>query len=331
MQASDPLVERWRRMSPAVILAAVLAVALGLGLAPPASTHWLRDAWREALRPGLVALGGTTGWMENRWAEFRCGDSRLPEAEQTIAALNDQVRALQTQLLVAHSERSGSTAGGAQDDAHPPLLITQTIGARVLGRQAQLFLPPRDLLDVGRTKGARPQALVIDDEAAAKSSGSAAPLLDQGEDAAVERGRLVVAGSRVWGKVAEAGPHTCTVQRATDAGYRDLVQLARPKEGRLQFTARGMLVGRGAALCKIEMVEATDQVTVGDLVFTAEDGALEAPLLYGRVTRVERKPGGTQWEIWMEPAVDSRSLPIHVAVLRVELNASRLASANSAQ
>ncbi|HTQ40510.1 MAG TPA: rod shape-determining protein MreC [Pirellulales bacterium] len=338
MQVSDPLDQRWLLISPAMLLAATWAAALALAFTPQRITGSLRDAWREALRPSLVALSNTGDWIGNRWAEFRCGDSRLPEAEQKIAALNEQLRTLRTQLLLAHSDRPPGPPSQPHDLGQPPpLLIAQSISARVLGRQAQMFLPPRDLLDVGRTKGATPQALVLDDGAISSASSissaitSAAPLLDQGHDAAVQRGRLVLAGARVWGKVAEAGPHTSTVQRVTDPGYRDLVQLARQQDGRLHFAARGMLVGRGEALCKIEMVEAADLVTVGDLVFTVDDGVLDAPLLYGRVARVERKPGSTQWEIWMEPAVEAHSPPTQVTVLRMELNPARLAAADNGE
>jgi hypothetical protein len=333
MQPSDPLTQRWRMISPSLVLAAMLAVAVGLGFTSPATMQPLRDAWREALRPGLFALGGTADWLGNRWAEFRCGDARLPEAEQKITALNDQVRILQMQLLLAHSDRASGGAREQNDSVHslsdpahpPPLLVSQTVSARVLGRQGQMFLPPRELLSVGKSQGVKSRALVIDDSSSSLTS-SAPPLLDEGRDAAVQTGRLVLAGSRVWGKVAESGEHTSTVQRVTDAGYRDLVQLARQREGKMQFAGRGMLVGRGERLCRIEMVEAAEAVTVGDLVFTVDDGVLDAPLLYGRVARVERKPGAQQWEIWMEPAVDSRSSPARVAVLKMELNPARLAS-----
>jgi hypothetical protein len=336
MQPSDPLSERWRSISPLLVLAAILAAALALGFAPRGATQPLRDTWREALRPGLVGLGGTADWIGSRWTDFRCGDSKLPEAERKIAALNDRMRILQMQLLLACSNRAAgggveqlNQAPAAPDPSYsPPLLLSQAVSARVLGRQAQMFLSPRELLDVGKSNGAKSRALVIDDLAPSFSS-SDAPLIDEGRDAAVQAGRLVLAGSRVWGKVAEAGPHTSTVQRVSDTGYRDLVQLARQGDGKLQFAGRGMLVGRGEPLCKIEMVESAESVTVGDLVFTVDDGVLDAPLLYGRIVRVERKASAPQWEIWMEPAVNGCSVPAHVAVLKMELNPARLAGAGS--
>src|SRR5262249_42924784 len=160
-----------------------------------------------------------------------------------------QIRRLEMELLVARSDRTvESQPSNASIEEHDsshlsPLLTSQTISARVLGRQAQSFLLTRNMLDVGKAQGATAKALVIDDV-----TSSTKPLLDQGRDAAIEQDRLVLAGSRVWGKVAEVGLHTCTVQGITDAGYRDLVQLANVRDGRLHFAARGVLKGQGLAL-----------------------------------------------------------------------------------
>jgi rod shape-determining protein MreC len=326
MLPSDPLVQRWPMISPGLVTAVILAAALGLAFVPRPATQKVRGVWREALWPGLIALSDASQWASDRWAEFRCGDSKLPEAERKIAALSDQVRTLQTQLLLAHSDRPSAATEENSDSTHlPPLLVAQSISARVLGQQAQLFLPPRDLLDAGQTKGIKTHALVIDDNRASADA-AGVPLLDEGRDGSIQQGRLVLAGSRVWGKIAETGPHTSTVQRVTDQGYRDVVQIARRQDGHLHFAARGMLVGEGQGLCKIETLQVTQPVTVGDLVFTADDGALDVPLLYGSVARVERKAGATQWEIWMQPAVEANSLPTQVAVLTMELNPARIAA-----
>ncbi len=335
-----------RIVSPITMLVAVLAIAIGLAFAPHSTTQPLRDGWREALRPGQQVLTTISNWAGDCWMSIRYADgSDSTAAQQQIAELNDQVQRLEMELLVARSNRGAASessavsenndsADGQENRSHlPPLLLSQTIAARVLGRQAKAYLQARDILDVGRSRGATADSLVIDAGRNNSVSGetkretnSDRALVDQGRDAAVEAGRFVLAGSRVWGKVAEVGSHTSTVQRVTDAGYRDLVQLASQHEGRLRFAARGVLVGRGESLCKIEMVETTQPVAAGDLVFTADDGVLDVPLLYGRVVRLERKPGAAHWEIWMEPAVALNSPPAQVAVLRMEVNPARLAS-----
>src|SRR6185295_8782285 len=145
----------------------------------------------------------------------------------------------------------------------PPLLVPHCISAKILGAQAQSFLRSREILDVGRSRGIAQRAFVIDE----LPDRSAKPLLDQGGDASISADHLVLAGNRVLGKVAEVGPHTCTVARVTDPGYRDLVQIATQRDGRLHITARGVLTGRGEPLCKIESVEASEPITLGDLVF----------------------------------------------------------------
>jgi cell shape-determining protein MreC len=326
----------WPITARRAMLLGVLAVAIALGamsnrLAPP-----LRAAWREALRPGLQVLSSADDWSSN----FRDGlrstaEQQLVDAQNKISDLTEQLRRRELQIQLARGDRASadngvqlaSTSSAVGDSVKnaadlPPLVNCQTVSARVLGKQAQSFLPPRDLLDVGQSQKITAKSLVIDDV----KGGLDHPLLDRGRDADLKADRLVLAGRRVWGKVAEVGPHTSTVLRVGEAGYRDLVQLATERSGRLHFAARGVLVGTGDRLCKIELVETSEPVTIGDLVFTADDGVLDSPLLYGRVARVERKPGAPHWNIWMEPAVSIGRPPSSVAVLQMELNPARFAA-----
>ena len=312
------------RITPSVmLLIGLLLAAFGLSFVPPAVTQSLRGAWREALLPTQRALSATGNLVNAAWKKLPTFQTAAADnSQQKIADLTDQLDRLQAQLelerSLAPAPRPGQNNETADDT--PSLLIPQLIPARVLGQQAQAFLLTHDLLDVGRTQGALPNSFVIDE---------IPQLIDQGRDASVKPGRLVLAGSRVWGKVAEVGPHTCTVRRITDAGYRDLVQLATSREGRLHFSARGVLVGAGQRLCKIELVETTEPVAAGDLVFTADDGVLQSPLLYGKIVKLDRKPGEAHWQIWMEPAVKPSAPPARVSVLKMELNPARVAETSS--
>jgi hypothetical protein len=72
------------------------------------------------------------------------------------------------------------------------------------------------------------------------------------------------------------------------------------------------------------MVETTEPVAVGDEVWTIADGVFTAPLVYGRIVRAERPAAGSHWQIWMAPAIGSE-IPERVAVLKLELNAARIA------
>ena len=97
--------------------------------------------------------------------------------------------------------------------------------------------------------------------------------------------------------------HVSSVRRANAAGYRDLVQLARPNGDRLLAGPQGVLEGTGESLCRIKLIQTTESVSEGDLVLaTGGEALLDAPLVYGRVVRIENRPGTRHWEIWMEPA-----------------------------
>ncbi len=219
----------WRITSSAILLIGLLLAALGLSFVPPPITQSLRAAWREALLPRKKHSSATSN-LAARSME-KTPDLPAPRPRR-IPTKNRRANRPTRPPANCNCElaRSLALAPGqfttADERRTPSLLIPQLIPARVLGQQAQAFLLTHDLLDVGRSQGALPNSLVIDE---------VPQLLDQGRDASVKPGRLVLAGSRVWGKVAEVGPHTCTVRRITDAGYRDLVQLATPAKAASTF------------------------------------------------------------------------------------------------
>jgi cell shape-determining protein MreC len=208
------------------------------------------------------------------------------------------------------AERDPSPARSA------PLVGAELVRATVLGPQARSFLQRRELLDAGARSGLQPDALVF--------AGSPA-VLDQGQNAGLKTDDLALVGRRVAGKLTEVGPQTSSLQRATEPGYRDLVQLAQVGGERLRLGTKGVLEGRGEPLCRIGLIEITEPVSAGDVVLAAGEGAaVSSGAVYGRVVRVERREGDAHWQIWMEPAV-GRDLPGEVAIVRLRWNPERQA------
>ena len=321
--------------APRFVLLAVLAAAIALGFSGSRMASSVRSAWREALRPGLQAMNSLDDcivrWHENLLA---APQRDLDEARQQVTALTEQLRERDLQLQLARSDLTTNSIPSYPNDGTnqigpasilPPLLNCRTISARVLGQQPQSFFARQDLIDLGRSSGISAKSLVID----ATSTAIDRTLLDAGSDAALKPDHLVLAGRSIFGKVAEVGQHTSTVLRLSDAGYRDVVQLATARGGRLQFTTRGVLRGTGdPRSCKIELIETSAPVNVGDQVFSVDDGVLDVPLWYGRVIKAERKPAASHWEIWMQPAIATDRPPNQVAVLQMELNPARVAAAH---
>ena len=306
-------------VSPAVTLGIALAVAVALLLLPARWTAPLKGAAAAALRPGQqVAL--VISEQANRVSaavkrHFRTA-GQLAEAQQEVDRLEGENRRLAAQLAAAKRPARPVTED-AGDDAER-LLVARCVKARVLGRQARAFLARHEILDAGSRAGVEPDALVVDPPPA---------LIDRGSDADLAPGRLVLEGSRVWGKVVEVGPYTSSVLGVTEPGYRDVVRLAGPgppgKPPRLG--PEGILEGTGQPLARVRMIAVNEPIEVGDLVYTAAaGGVLPEPLRYGRVVRLERPVGAAHWEIWMEPAAAGN--PDQVAVLRVELNPLRVSS-----
>jgi len=298
-------------------LAFALAAAMILAALPAAWTDYLRSTAAALLRPGQVAASAVRRCVHQASVQAKShfqSAAQLAAAEEELERLRQENQRLAAQLTAARA-RPADASGG--EDTAGRLLLTGCVPARVLGRQARAFLARRQLLDVGANSGIEPDNLVIDSPA----------LLDRGTDAQLRGGQLVLSGGRIWGKIVQAGPHTSTVRAVTESGYRDLVRVvnAEPKPDSPQRGAQGILEGTGAPLARIRLVEVTEPISVGDLVYTASgSGVLPAPLLYGRIVRLERPVGAAHWEIWVQPAV-ARDEPEHVAVLRTELNPLRVA------
>ncbi|HEY2882411.1 MAG TPA: hypothetical protein VGJ15_08260, partial [Pirellulales bacterium] len=94
-----------RLASPAAVLGICLIAALGLAMAPPAISQWCRGTWREALRPGLIAIGSTADWLHRTTSAARStNEQELCETRQQIADLQEVLRHRELQLVLAHSD-----------------------------------------------------------------------------------------------------------------------------------------------------------------------------------------------------------------------------------
>jgi rod shape-determining protein MreC len=321
---------RWL-MAPRGLLGILLVAAAAAHFMPERFVDPLRGAWSALLQPAQIVTTSAMYFTRDRWARLQASwadGERVAENEQEIVELRDQNRRLAAALSTARLGESDLAERASIGGPTVPLLRAEAVDARVLGQTAQTFLRGQDVLDFGSRAGAARGALVIDAGAKNGAPATAAnPLLDAGADLGLRSGRVVLAGRRVWGKLATVGPHTSVVQRITDRGYRDAVQLVRHDDGAdapARLGPRGVLVGNGEALCRIELVETTEPVSVGDEVSTIADGVVPAPLIYGRIARVERPSAGAHWQIWMQPAIGA-DVPRQVAVLKLELNPERIA------
>jgi len=309
-----------RLASPAAVLVVGLVVALMLILTPPCRVAPVKEAAAILLEPGQLGVRSLRKLSSRltEWAKTHLHTAaKLTDAQHELRRLREENRRLADELTGLRKWRSH----GEEDSIDKPadrLLKARCVSARVLGQQARTFLVRQHLLDVGSEAGVQAEAPVVDMR----------PLLiDCGSDASVQSGQLVLHQGRVWGKVVEVGSYTSAVRTLTEPGYRDLVRLASPNADP-DASGKGpcgILEGTGESLARIRLIEVTEPVVVGDLVYNvAGKGVLPRPLLCGRVVRVERPVGAAHWGIWMEPVVDAGQ-PDRVAVLRVELNPLRLA------
>jgi hypothetical protein len=257
-----------RSWSPARALIATLALCAVAALAPAAFRDDVRDRLRSALS----------------WAPA-ASSNELPEhADDEVLRLRARCAALELALADANHRP-------ADDDYR--LLTPHLTSARLLGRLARGYLDPPALLSAGWRDAIAPDSLVLSD---------VGNLLDRGSDRSIAVDQFVLAGRSVYGKIVEVGPSTSLVRGVTERGYRDVVQLAQLNGERIERGPRGVLEGDGDGGCRIRFVETTEAVAVGDWVLVAGlEGLVDAPLVYGRITRAEHLPAAPHWELWMKP------------------------------
>ena len=279
-------------------------------LVPERWTASMKQSVAGVLRPGQVAVLAARDRVASVVAQWKMHwgtVAQLDQAQAEVKQLQEENRRLAA-ALDAQAARKSLSPADSLADATQRLLRANWIEARVLGQQARAFLGRQQILDAGWRAGVSRETLVMD---------RAPALIDLGSDAGLEAGRMVATGGRVWGKVVEVGASTSVVRTVTEPGYRDVVRLASPNpQGPPRSGPQGLLEGTGQALARVRLVEATEPVALGDLVYSdAAKGLLPEPLLYGRVVRLERPVGAAYWDIWVEPANGS-SAPDRVAVLR---------------
>jgi rod shape-determining protein MreC len=129
--------------------------------------------------------------------------------------------------------------------------------------------------------------------------------LDRGERDLVRAGMPVLSPHGLVGQIRRTWGRYSDVLLAVDRTSRIDVVVERTR-------ARGMLVGTGddnRYACRIEYLERTDEIEVGDEVFTSGLGQrFPAGVLVGTVTRVERQDFGLYQEAEVTPAVDFSDL-----------------------
>jgi rod shape-determining protein MreC len=175
---------------------------------------------------------------------------------------------------------------------------------RELRVQAEQNVRLRELLQLRRhIEGETISAQVISKDI--ESFRVARVVLDRGERDLVRPGMPVISVDGLVGQIRRSSGHSADVTLIVD--QQSAVDVVVRRTG-----ARGMLRGTGEDdryACRIQYMQRTDEVEVGDEVYTSGMGhRFPAAILVGRVSRVERKEYGLYQEVDVTPAVNFSSL-----------------------
>ena len=142
---------------------------------------------------------------------------------------------------------------------------------------------------------------------------SRAAIIDQGRSQGVEVGHAVVAPAGIIGRIVEAYPRYAKVMLIVDrnSGADAMIQRTR---------VRGILEGKGGNRCSLEYVPKNADIQVGDLVLASGLGGIYPQgLVFGKVTKADKKASGVFQEVEVNPIVDLSSLEEFLVVKTAKL------------
>lgn len=131
---------------------------------------------------------------------------------------------------------------------------------------------------------------------------SRAAIIDQGRAQGVEAGQAVVAPTGIIGRIVEAYPRYAKVMLIVDrmSGADAMIQRTR---------VRGILEGKGGNRCSLEYVPKNADVQEGDLVLASGLGGIYPQgLVFGKITKADKKAQGVFQQVEVNPTVDLSSL-----------------------
>ena len=286
-------------------------------------TDRLKIVIRDALGPGQLLLNDALDYSEQSIRKLRRRPADHTEELDRLRSLlaerehwnrQLQIRNALLRQRLADKEKTGSTPYPVV--ASESLLVPKLLEAIVLGEENATLWRSGKLINKGRADGLLESTLVLEDRN---------PLIDQGSDAGLKTGQPVYAGRIVIGRIALVGRLSSTYEPITHPNYRGRARLARKTQEGLVFGASGIIAGRGQPLCRLERVNSTVPVSVGDDVYTdTSDGLFPEPMYYGKVVNVKLQPGSPRWEITVKPAASELN-PQTVQILRKQVNPVRIA------
>lgn len=300
------------------LIAGLMLAALLLFLAPARLEEKLKGSLRTLLRPGLVAV---------YWTQMQWEPSPEPDIQPELLALKTELNELKQKYHQAQGEairyqelleqKKNFVEFPYRAEETRALVVPELVAARVLGQQSRQSWKQLKILDSGHTQGIKESHWVLE---------AHEPILDLGEDHQLQQHDLVLSGRAVLGRIEKVGRWSSTLQMLTDKDFKSKARIIR-QVGQQQISgAIGLLEGTGENNCLLTMVDSEALVEVGDTIFSVDEESPQGfPLLFGTVSKAEKKPGALEWQIEVSPAITEQKLS-RVEILRQTLNPIRMSA-----
>jgi len=308
------------RHSTKATLICLFAVVIVIIL-PESITTPFRDAVRRCFVPVLHLVGDLQTELDVQFENFSSREVlRLREENTKLAERLNTSELLQrrTQLGISavqeqidRIQRSGTSP--FSNPQRSPLVIEQSVEARILGDEIVSLWKSYRLLDRGSGAGLFEDQWVLDEKSLR---------IDHGQESSVVDGLAVFAGRCIVGRIAKAGRWTSSLQVITDPQFRARAVVLQQNSG--AFSREVLIEGAGDGTCRLVSVPSTETVEVDSLVYSVPgDRGIEAPMLFGRVASASLSPGSLHWQITVTPEIDMAALK-SVQVVTTTLNPDRM-------
>ncbi len=297
----------------------LLLIWLGWGCALMVLPESTQLAWRDRLRDGHAVGLWSVAWLRDRLPISLESDSKT-DTDSTLSNDEQDSRAderLRREVVVLRErlerQRQQSWRGSSSAGLFLPELVT---ARRLLPDQRETW-QQGVWVSAGRKQQVGERDWILTAEL---------PLIDLGEDHALQPDQLVLAGRQILGQVDRVGWWTSTFRPVAHERFRCPAVVMNAKTGLREEKSVGSLHGTGEETCELKYIENTFPVAAGDYVVLSDpEQRFGVPLILGTVVEARVLSSSPFWSIRVAPT-KLETLGREVQVLTERLNQGRLAT-----
>ncbi len=277
----------------------------------------VQQNWHAQLRDlhaqGLRAVPAGRDYLGFPWSD----QSRPPRAQTEVSSARSTEDRLRREIAVLREQLRKQQEQHWRASPTASLFQPELVSARKLLPEERELWQAGNWLNAGRRQQVAERDWILNAEL---------PLIDIGEDHALQPDQLLLAGRKILGQIDQVGIWTSTFRPLTHEEFRCPAVVMNARTGLRAEQSVGSFHGTGEELCELLYIENTLPVGVGDFVVLADpEQRFGGPLILGTVAEALVLQSSPFWKIRVEPAL-SEPGERQVFIVTERLNRARLAA-----